>query len=473
MTRVRLILGCLLVLAAAVPTVSTAAPRMPVGFQDDPSFRWREDRVTNFDNAVATDATIIRSTAYWSRVAPTRPANATDPLDPGYHFEDIDELVRSANLRGMTVLLTIFGTPGWANGNRGDNHAPTNMQDLQNFSQALAARYSGRLTSLGPLYVRYYSLWNEPNLAQFLAPAYTGNKPSSPAVYARMAKAFIAGVRAGNPRAQVGIGETSPRGRPRPIGSSSTQETIAPGLFAQLVAKAQPNLKFDAWAHHPYSGLGQGPTARVAFPNVNLPQIPTFEKKLQQWFKRKFVKIWITEYGFETKPDEPKGVTTTQQAAYTKQTMKTITASPYIYMFIWFIFRDDPTSTWQSGLENEDNSRKPAFGTFTAGARGLDYRSPIVYIKPKSSNPVVRLPVWELFARDGVGAELGATVRTYAGRRNIAVSQPTAPIGVDGYASFVVPLKKAPEHSTFTATFQINDKNGNRVYRTASIVVVP
>ena len=119
MTRARLILGCLLVLAAAAPAASLAYPRMPVGFQDDPSFRWREDRLTNLNSAAATGATIIRTTAYWSRVAPTRPATATDPFDPAYHFEDIDELVRNATFRGMTVLLTIWGTPGWANNNQG------------------------------------------------------------------------------------------------------------------------------------------------------------------------------------------------------------------------------------------------------------------------------------------------------------------------------------------------------------------
>jgi hypothetical protein len=74
-----------------------------------------------------------------------------------------------------------------------------------------------------------------------------------------------------------------PARTPAPIGSTSTQDTIAPGLFAQLVAgAAEP--RFDAG--YPYSGLGQGPMAKVAFPNVNLAQIPTFEKKLQQWFKR-------------------------------------------------------------------------------------------------------------------------------------------------------------------------------------------
>jgi hypothetical protein len=239
----------------------------------------------------------------------------------------------------------------------------------------------------------------------------------------------------------------------------------------QLVAQAQPGLKFDAWAHHPYSGLGHGPTEKVAYPNVNLGQIPTFEKKLQQAFHKKFVKIWITEYGFETKPGEPKGVTMAQQAVFAKQSMSIVQASPYIYMFIWFIFRDDPTSTWQSGLENQDNSRKPAFATFSAAARQLDFRSPIIYIKAKQSNPVVRIPVWELLSRDGVGAPIGATVKTYYKTRNIAVSQPTTTIGPDGYASFVVPLKKPPKNTAYTVGFQINDKNGNRLFRTATLIV--
>src|SRR5205807_298589 len=92
----------------------------------------------------------------------------------------------------------------------------------------------------------------------------------------------------------------------------------------------------------------------------------------------------------ETKPGEPKGVTFAQQAAYAKQAMAIVEANPDVHMFIWFIFRDDPTSTWQSGLENQDNSRKPAFATFSAGARRLDFRSPIVYIKHKNGNRLFR-----------------------------------------------------------------------------------
>ncbi len=283
-----------------------------------------------------------------------------------------------------------------------------------------------------------------------------------------MAAAAYAGVKAGNRLAQVAVGETSPRGQQKPS-SGGVQDTIAPGLFAQLVAKSAPNLKFDAWSHHPYSGLGQGPDVKVAFPNVNLPQIPTFEKKLQQWFKRKFVKIWITEYGFETKPGEPKGVTLAQQAAYTKRTMAEVSDSPYIFMFIWFIFRDDPTSTWQSGVENQDNSRKPAFATFTAGARALDVRSPVQHIKPGSSFPMLRIPVWEFAARDGVGAKLGATVSvTYRGHS--VAAQPTSTISIDGYASFRIPIVKAQKNGLYVVYLRIGDANGNQANRVAEIL---
>ena len=140
-------------------------------------------------------------------------------------------------------------------------------------------------------------------------------------------------------------------------------------------------------------------------------------------------------------------------------------------MFIWFIFRDDPTSTWQSGLENQDNSRKPAFATFAAGARKLDIRSPVVYIKAKKSNPVIRVPVWELLYRDGPGAVLGSTVKVFYKSRNLSVAQPTSTIAIDGYASFMIPLKSPPKNTSYTVTIAINDKNGNAVNRSATLIV--
>src|SRR5581483_6417931 len=109
------------------------------------------------------------------------------------------------------------------------------------------------------------------------------------------------------------------------------------------------------------------------WPNVTLSQLPKFEESLDKWFHRT-VPIWITEYGFETKPGEPKGVTPAQQASYLKASTAMVRQWPFVTMYIWFIFRDDPTSTWQSGLLYHSNAEKPAANVFPALARLFDAR---------------------------------------------------------------------------------------------------
>src|SRR5207244_12512847 len=141
-------------------------------------------------------------------------------------------------------------------------------------------------------FVQVSSVWNESNLQQFLTPQYDKKgKPASPFIYATLYRAAYAGIKAGSPKAKIGIGETSPRGRGQVLGKPGLQETVAPGTFAQLLSTVKPKLQFDAWSHHPYSALGFGPTQKVRFPNVNLPQLPIFEAALNKWWGRKFTPI--------------------------------------------------------------------------------------------------------------------------------------------------------------------------------------
>jgi polysaccharide biosynthesis protein PslG len=126
------------------PAVASSAPRMYVGFHDDVAFRWNANRTEVLDQARGANATIIRTLVDWSKTAPTRPANAANSSDPAYRFSDIDELVRNAQQRGLEVVITIWGTPKWANGGKTPNVVPKNVNDLKNFSRALASRYSGR-----------------------------------------------------------------------------------------------------------------------------------------------------------------------------------------------------------------------------------------------------------------------------------------------------------------------------------------
>ena len=99
--------------------------RLLVGFQDDASFRWATDRAVALDAARDANAGVIRTIVAWQDAATRRPANPRDSFDPAYHFDDLDDLVRSGQQRGIELLLSIWGTPEWANGGQTPNHPPT------------------------------------------------------------------------------------------------------------------------------------------------------------------------------------------------------------------------------------------------------------------------------------------------------------------------------------------------------------
>src|SRR5579884_4148386 len=96
--------AALLVLPAAA---AQAAPRMPIGFFDDPSFRWSPDRAQNLAAAAAAGASVIHTTADWSKIAPTRPKDPANGNDPAYKLGDLDELVYQSGLYGLRVMIDI------------------------------------------------------------------------------------------------------------------------------------------------------------------------------------------------------------------------------------------------------------------------------------------------------------------------------------------------------------------------------
>jgi hypothetical protein len=468
--RVFLVAAACLSVAALFPLSASAQPRMLIGFQDDPSLRWRDDRLAVFDLAEQAHAGIVRTTVYWSRIAQTKPANATNPFDPAYLFDDLDEFVRNAGLHGMEVMLTIWGTPSWANGGKGQNYAPTNYADLQNFARALAGRYSGRFN--GYPFVKYFTVWNESNLGQFLSPQYDNQgKPAGPKIYAKLYRSAYAGIKAGNSRAVVGIGETSARGRDRFLGKQGTQESESPGKFAELLSQQRPALRFDAWSHHPYpTSISGKPLANTRWPNVTLSNLPRFESSLRKWFGRA-VPIWVTEYGHETKPEEPKGVTYAQQSTYVRQALNYVAGDPNVTMFIWFILRDDPTSAWQSGLVERDGVKKPSFRTFARLATKYDGRSPQIFVRGGTQNPLVKFAALELWSRSGAGTKVGMTIAVYDKGKDIKSAQPVSILGVDGWVSFRVPITTQKGHE-YNITIAASDVNGNRINRSVLLRAV-
>jgi hypothetical protein len=424
-----IVIACL---AAAVLVPAAAAPdRMWVGFQDDPMFRWDPQRMEAMDRARGNEARIVRTVVDWSRVAPDRPSSAADSFDPAYNFEDVDELVRNAQQRGMEVLITLWGTPKWANGGQSPQVAPRNMVDFQNFARAVASRYSGRFS--GYPYVRFFSIWNESNLATFLRPQFDKKgRIISTRTYARLAKAGYTGIKQGNKSAQVAIGETSSHGRDHP--KKGLTDTVAPATFMKGVAAEAKKLRltFDAWAHHPYPfPVAQKPTQRVRYPNVTLTTMSQFEKDLDLAFRKKNIPVWITEYGNETKPGEPAGVTESQQRRYLPQAIALAKKDQRVGMFIWFVMQDSNGSLWQSGIYRPDGSPKQAESRFAPAAAPLDPTNGKMTVKGGTKSPIVTVYLREYCANNSTGTTVGYTVRGYQGTKLVSVGQGATPLGLD------------------------------------------
>src|SRR3954447_10321056 len=231
---IRLVLISLVALLAVPAATVRAATHMPIGFYDDASFRWSAARLTNVKKAAAAGASVIHTTANWPQIAPKRPTRASNGNDPKYRLADLDELVANAAQNGVRVMININGTPRWANGGKTPNHMPKRLSDLRTFSRMLADRYDGRH---GHGNVRLWSVWNEPNLQLFLTPQFSGKKIVSTANYAKLYKAAYAGIKAGNPAAQVAIGEASTLGRDKPIAVRGQGQSVAPGTFARLLSQ--------------------------------------------------------------------------------------------------------------------------------------------------------------------------------------------------------------------------------------------
>jgi hypothetical protein len=451
--KLRLVLPVLVVLLALPAATANAVARMPVGFYDDPSFRWSDDPTANLLSAQRAHASIVHILANWSTIAPTKPANALNGNDRAYNLSDVDALVRSAQEYGMEVLLTIAQTPKWANGGKTPNYPPTNMGTLTQFAQMLATRYNGRKPGFGT--VRRFSVWNEPNLELFLAPQFSGSTMVSPGIYAKLYAAAYKGIKKGNPNALVAAGETSNRGHNHPTAGS---DSIAPATFARLLADAAPKLKFDAWATHPYpSYYPAGPGQKVRYPNVAFSTMDRFGADLAKWFHRP-VPIWVTEYGEQTKPEHSgDGVSYAQQSADVTKALKMAAASPYVQMFVWFIFRDSTSQTWYSGVLKKNGAKKPAYNSFSRTAPGIVGQSQT--IAPGKRFSVV-LPVPVMAYYNPTGTKLGLTWAVKKGKKNLAISQPLLRLQAGG--TITIPVNFRPDKGqAYTMTVTVNDTHGH------------
>ncbi len=366
------VIAAVLVLAAGLGVSAASAQRhLLVGIQDDAQTLYGNP-VTTFPILKQLRTQIVRINLIWGG-APhgvansRRPAHPQDPSDPAYDWTLYDRAVRYAAQNNIQVLFTILFTPRWANGGQARNVPPRNYNDLRNFAYAAAERYSGHYIPIDDSNetalpaVKKWLAWNEPNNPNWLKQT-SGGRFVSPVSYARICTAIWTGVHQANfAGEQVACGATGPRGNNQP---RSSRPELTPLAFMTLARRAGMR-NLDAYAHHPYYGRPtETPATKPGGNAITLGNIRTLIALSNKLFGRK--PIWITEYGYQTRPDRLFAVSYAKQARYVSQAYAIARRTPQIALMVWFMLKDDTNigAGWQSGFLTARGQKKPAFNVF-------------------------------------------------------------------------------------------------------------
>jgi hypothetical protein len=342
-------LGLLAALAAALtvlllPSTSSASPYARFGVQDDSYLSAGPALESRLDTIQRMGAQLVRYTVNWRQVATRKPTTASNPGDRAYDWSSVDPVLEGLHERKITPIVTLYGTPAWANGGGGPNGVPRSKWSLAAFALAVAKRYP---------WVRLWEVWNEPNLTRFLL-------PNSPRLYVgRLLNPTYAVLKKHALANRIAGGATSPR--PTPTG-------ISPVVFMRGMHAAHAHL--DAYSHHPY------PVTRGERPDgfagnrckyckgvLTLANLPLLLKEVHKDFGTK--RIWLTEYGYQTNPPDRFGVAPWLQAKYTADSWLRAKTARYVDVLIHFIVRDEPRlGGWQSGFFTTEGKVKSAFYSF-------------------------------------------------------------------------------------------------------------
>src|SRR5215813_2238329 len=121
MSRGQTVLMRLLIVAAAalalLASQAYASPAIRYGVQDDAWLRYGPGTLTQrLDRLQTLGVELMRVNVNWNEVQP-RPRT--------FIWRDYDPVIKGLHARGIEPVLTLVGSPAWANGGLPSNFAPT------------------------------------------------------------------------------------------------------------------------------------------------------------------------------------------------------------------------------------------------------------------------------------------------------------------------------------------------------------
>jgi len=279
-------------------------------------------------------ATTVRIDVSWAML---QPVNGTSYDAWGTSF--VDRIIALCNARGITPLITLWLTPGWANANAGEHVLPTNPADYARVATWVAARYTNTVAG--------WEVWNEENSPDFLVGA-------NPVAYTNLLKAAYPAFHAGYAATTVVFGGVQ----------------YNDNVWIGLAYAAGAHGYFDVMATHPYMGVANLSPDTADDGTMWTLKHAVAVRNLMVANGDGGKSLWFTEFGWSTHtnpagtPNYALGVSEAVQAQYFTATVALIRATmPYVGKVYWYTERDSAAEgTVQNsnyGLLRADFSAKP------------------------------------------------------------------------------------------------------------------
>ena len=364
MKRLTITIAMLIAAAVAAPLADASTRQLTI-MQDDAQVRSRTTATLNEFDRLGVD--VVKVNLFWDEVAPNRRRkprgfDGANPAD--YSWSNYGDVINGIIDRGMRPFLSLGGRgPRWATGSKGrkGTYRP-NAKEFGLFAEAAGRQFPQ---------VDIWSIWNEPNLYSWLSPPRRKGVPVSPSIYRKLYLAGHRGLMASGNDDTILLGELMPRG-------GTDERKIPPLQFLREMACLDRNYRqyrgraaklrecsrvgripTSGFAYHPYT-LAGGPNVDEARDDAAIGQLGRVRATLDKLARRgklpRRLKIWITEFGYQTRPPDPFGTPIGRAPNLMDLSEWIAFRNPRVATYAQYTLRDN--DFWQAGLRRANGRPK-------------------------------------------------------------------------------------------------------------------
>ncbi len=380
-------------------TLNSPGKPVPAGFFGMQSHSLQNDTASHartLDLMQKAGISRIRDEIYWWNVEKTKGQLVIPP--------QVIQNVENTLAKGMELMIILdYGNKFYDNEQA--PHTPESREAFARYCYTVASTFKGK--------IKYYEIWNEPNLAGFWSPA-----PDAEA-YAQLLETAYTACKSADPDCVI-------------IGGVTSGVDID---FLEKVFNAGGIQFMDKLSVHPYRGTApeEGESLRVQLDKVS-GLIEKYKKPLP---------LWISEMGYPTHTG-PNGHSESRQADYLARCYLAALGSGKIESFFWYWFGPDGPDEHYSedrfGMVRNDWTLKPSYQAYQTLVSHFSGATCLGYLP--SSDTSIRLL---RFRTANTQAPYLTVAWTIKGSRNLGFNTPSREVSVTdirGESRRYYPFKK-------------------------------